>query len=217
MDEAINALSSSDGVQVSDREWLVFHPVAAEPVAGLILCPGGRIDPRAYAPAARDVAAEGYLVAVVPMPLNLAFLGANKAGDVIAAFPEVENWVIGGHSLGGAFAARYVAQHPGESSGLLLWAAYPARNDDLAWYDGIVVSIYGTADGLATQEEIQASVHQLPPGTRWVAIEGGNRGQFGWYGKQPGDLDAAIARAEQQRQIALATAKALADVQGETD
>jgi hypothetical protein len=45
----------------------------------------------------------------------------------------------------------------------------------------------------------------LPPGTRWVAIEGGNHGQFGWYGEQAGDNLANISREIQQDQVIQAT------------
>ena len=217
MDEALGALELRSDTQVSTDRWLVFSPAAVEPVAGLILYPGARVDPRAYAPLARDIAAVGNLVVIVPMPLNLAFFGGEKAGDVIAAFPQIDHWVIGGHSLGGAFAAQYVGRHPEVINGLVLWAAYPAGSNDLSGYGGVVVSVYGTADGLATTDEIRASGALLPAETRWVPIAGGNHAQFGWYGEQSGDNEATISRADQQAQIVSATAGALADVQGEGD
>jgi hypothetical protein len=36
------------------------------------------------------------------MPLNLAVFSPNKADEVITDFPEIEEWYIAGHSLGGA-------------------------------------------------------------------------------------------------------------------
>ena len=45
--------------------------------------------------------------------------------------------------------------------------------------------------------------------THWVAIEGGNHAQFGWYGPQSGDGTATISREEQQRQIVGATLELL--------
>jgi pimeloyl-ACP methyl ester carboxylesterase len=41
----------------------------------------------------------------------------------MAAFPEVQHWAIGGHSLGGSMAARFAFQYPGALQGLVLWAA----------------------------------------------------------------------------------------------
>jgi len=214
MPEAQAALQSDEQVRVESGPWLLFQPVGVEPTTGLVLYPGGRVDPRAYAPAARALAAEGYLVAIVPMPLDLAVLAPDRAADVMAAFPNVEKWVIGGHSLGGAIAARFAHQNPGMVHGLVLWASYPATSDDLSDRDMLVASIYGTQDGLATGDKIAASRPLLPSATNWVAIQGGNHAQFGWYGPQDGDNEASVSRQEQQSQIVAATLDLLAQVKG---
>ena len=203
--EALAALESTDNVEVTTDDWLVFIPREAEPTTGLIIYPGGLVDPRAYAPLARDIAAQGYLVAIVPMPFNLAVFGSGKGSDVIASFPSVETWAIGGHSLGGAMGSRFARQNPSDISGLALWAAYPAGSDDLSDSALAVTSIYGTLDGVATTEEIEDSRSLLPTDSVFVPIDGGNHSQFGWYGPQSGDNPAAISHAEQQSQIVAAT------------
>ena len=214
MPEALAALESNGQVQVDTEEWLMFLPPSAGTQTGVIFYPGGRVDPRAYAPAALAIAKEGYPVIIVPMPLNLAVFGADRADEVMAAFPEIENWVLAGHSLGGAMAGRYALENPARLSGLAFWAAYPADTDDLSGFDFEVLSIYGTRDGLASVEEVDASRPLLPSSTRWVALEGGNHAQFGWYGPQPGDLEATISRAEQQDLIIEAMLALLTEVKG---
>lgn len=209
MAEALTALESNSEVQVTTDHWLVFSPAHQEPNTGLILYPGGRVDPRSYAPAARAIAANGYLVIIVPMPLNLAVFASDAAADVIQAYPAVSSWAVGGHSLGGAMGARFAHSQPDDVLGLVLWAAYPDSSNDLSDRDLAVSSIYGTLDGLATTEKIAASRPLLPPATEWVAIEGGNHAQFGWYGPQSGDNQATISREEQQRQIVEATLELL--------
>jgi len=209
MPEALAALQPSDSVQVETEPWLVFRPLENELPVGLILYPGGRVDARAYAPAARALAEEGHPVVIVPMPLNLAFFAPDRAAEVMAAFPEVQQWAVGGHSLGGAMSARFAFENPGEAGGLVLWAAYPAAGDDLSGSELAVSSIYGTRDGVATEEEIAASRALLPPDTQWTPIEGGNHAQFGWYGPQRGDNAATISREEQQAQIIAATSALL--------
>lgn len=207
--EAAAALTSQPDLSVTTEPWLVFQPDLAAPATGLILYPGGRVDPRAYAPVARAIAAEGYLVVIVPMPLNFAIFGADRAAEVIAAYPEIQHWAVGGHSLGGAMAARFVYQNPQAVQGLVLWAAYPASSDDLSGWDGEVTSLSGTLDGLSTPAKIEASRPLLPPTTRWVPIEGGNHAQFGWYGDQAGDHPATLDREAQQAQIVAATVMVL--------
>ena len=210
MPEALNALQSDDQVQVETEPWLIFRPDGDEPAVGLVLYPGARVDPRAYAPTARAIASGGYLVVIAPMPLNLAFFAPDQAAEVMAAFPEIERWAVGGHSLGGAMAARFSYKNPDGVEGLVLWAAYPASTDDLSDYSIAVTSIYGTMDGLATGSKIAASRPLLPSSTAWAAIEGGNHAQFGWYGEQSGDGIATISREEQQQQIVAATLALLA-------
>jgi len=103
-------------------------------------------------------------------------------------------------------AARFAYQHPEAAQGLVLWAAYPASSDDLSGYPLAATSIYGTLDGLATGDKIDASRPLLPSDTQWVPIEGGNHAQFGWYGPQSGDNKATISQEVQQEQIVAATA-----------
>jgi predicted alpha/beta-hydrolase family hydrolase len=214
MPDAMAALESDDRVTVSQDDWVVFRPVDSEPAVGFIFYPGGRVDPRAYAPVAKAIADEGFLVVIVPMPLNLAITNANAANDVIAAYPQVEQWAIGGHSLGGAMAARYVYTHSEAVDGLVLWAAYPAETDDLSQrQDLVIASIYGSEDGLATVEKVDASRALLPVTSNFVAIQGGNHAQFGSYGEQSGDRSATISRQEQQDQVAQATIGVLRDLE----
>lgn len=213
MPEALEALQSDDQVQVTTDSWLVFTPVQTEPTTGFIFYPGGRVLPEAYAPAARQLAEAGYLTVIVPMPLNLAIFNANAAADVIAAYPQITAWALGGHSLGGAMAANFVKTHPDAVQGLVLWAAYPQASDTLADQTNLAVtSIYGTYDGLATVDKIEESRQYLPAATLFVAIEGGNHAFFGWYGDQSGDNPAIITREEQQDQIVTATRKILSNL-----
>ena len=206
---ALNTAAETDRVLVRRDEWIVFRPTDRAPDTGLILYPGARVNPRAYAPLARAVAAEGFQVVIVPMPLNLAFFAPDRALTVVDAFPGVAHWAVGGHSLGGAMAARFAYRQPAIVEGLVLWAAYPAESDDLSGSGLKVVSIYGTRDGLATADEIDTSRPRLPVTTRWVAVEGGNHAQFGWYGPQPGDNPATISRAAQQQAIVAGTVQLL--------
>lgn len=203
---ALAALRSGAGLEVETKPWITFKPTGAKPTTGFILYPGGRVDPRSYAPLARDIATAGHRVVIVPMPLNLAVFAPGRANEVIAAYSDVDIWAIGGHSLGGAMAARYVLDHPGAVKGLVLWAAFPAASDDLSGRDALAaLSIYGTRDGLLTEEELAASKTLLPPDTCWVAIKGGNHAQFGAYGVQGGDNTATLSAAQQQTRIVDAT------------
>ena len=55
-------MTGDDLVQVTHEPWLTFSPTDSRPTTGFIFYPGGRIDPRGYAPLLHTIAAEGYLV-----------------------------------------------------------------------------------------------------------------------------------------------------------
>ena len=203
---ALESMQSTQAVDFKEMDrWLVFTPTDITPRTGLILYPGGRVDYRAYSAHAQGIAAEGFLVVVVPMPLNFAFLGANRAADVMIAFPEIETWVVGGHSLGGAMAAEFAYDNLNLVDGLLLWASYPSQNTDLSSSQLNLLSISASNDGLATRQDIADSITRLPEDAIFIEIEGGNHAGFGWYGAQNGDGEALLSQAEQQDLIVQAT------------
>ena len=207
--EALAALRSDDHITVRLDEYVVFQPARKNISTGFVFYPGGRVDYRSYAAPLRRIAAEGYLVILLPVRLNLAYLDVNAAERAIAAFPEIRHWVVGGHSLGGTAASAYAGRHDG-LDGVVFWASYPAgdtlRNTELQ-----ILSIYGTLD-MGGMNSFEASRSNLPAATKFVVIEGGNHAQFGDYGVQPGDHEAAISRLEQQKQVVEATVKFLKEI-----
>lgn len=212
MPQALAAMQSSAGVLVDDDPWLVFQPKNGNIDTGLIIYPGGRVDPRSYAPAAHALAEDGYLVIIPPMPFNLAVFGWQEAEQVINNYPTISNWAISGHSLGGTMAAKYAMSDPGQINGIILWAAYPSSSDDLSASPLESMSIYGTDDGLISVNEIDDSRQIMPETTSLVRIDGGNHSQFGWYGDQPGDNPASISREMQQKIIIESTKNLLAKI-----
>ncbi len=167
--------------------------VTAE-TTGIVLYPGARVEPESYAPTMAPLVAERDVLVVIPeMPLNLAVLDSNAADDVMATHPEVDRWVVGGHSLGGAMACRYTAAHPDSADGLLLLAAYCDDGDDLRETDVPVLSIQGSEDGVIDAEAERENRALLGDRSRIVEIDGMNHAQFGAYGDQRGDDPATIA------------------------
>lgn len=203
MPETEAALVSDETVVVETEPWLTFTPAEASDV-GFIFYPGGRVPAQAYAPPVRAIADAGYLSVVPSMPFGLAVLAPDAANGIIDAHPEIERWVIGGHSLGGVMAADFAADHE-LVEGLTLWASFPAEGTDLSGSSLAVDSVFASEDGLTTVDDIEASREQLPADTAFVEVVGGNHAGFGWYGQQDGDGVATISREEQQAQVVEAT------------
>src|SRR5687767_13930706 len=70
--QALAALQESPEVVINQEEWIEFLPQVTPARRGLILYPGGKVPAEAYAPIARALADEGYYVAILYAPLNLA-------------------------------------------------------------------------------------------------------------------------------------------------
>lgn len=175
---------------------------------GLIVYTGARVEPEAYVPVAERIAEAGYSVSIPRLPLNFAIFETDAASDVIREHPEITHWVVAGHSLGGAMAARYASEDD-RVDGLVLWAAYPEASLDLSGSELVVASISASNDGLATADEIEDSRARLPSDTVFTVIEGGNHAQFGDYGEQRGDDPATITPESQWDQVAAATVRVL--------
>ena len=210
--EAIAALQSDQLVMVTQEPSITFLPLNSSPQTGFIFYPGGRIDPRGYALLMRKIAEAGYLVIVPEMPFNMAPFASNIAEEIIAVHPEIDQWVIGGHSVGGTMAAQFTKGHPEDISGLAIWASYPADNADLSDLDIPVISIYGSQEIRVNDKSVSERQHLLPEGTRYIRIEGGDHHQFGSYEINPEDHLATTSRASQHQQIISATLELLETV-----
>jgi hypothetical protein len=214
---AAAAFRSENGVRLADRlGWYELIPVRQDasgseikPTAGLVFVPGARIDSRAYANVLRPLAEAGYLVAVLKEPFGFSFLDADHGGKVLDVHPEITDWAVGGHSLGGSTAAS-LADEDERVKGLVLFASYPG--DPLVRDDLKALSISGTADGFTTPADVEASKGSLPPATSYVVINGAIHSSFGDYGEQPGDGVATVDRTTAQAEINKATLRLLASL-----
>lgn len=163
----------------------------------LIFYPGAKVEYTAYVPMLFRLAEEGVDVFLMHMPCNLAILGKNAADNVINQY-SYENWYMAGHSLGGAMAASYAAEHLDCLNGLILLAAYPTQS--LQEGDLAVLSVYGSEDQVVNMEKVREGRSYMPEDYTEICIEGGNHAQFGNYGFQDGDGNASVSAEEQQEQ-----------------
>jgi pimeloyl-ACP methyl ester carboxylesterase len=199
------ALLTSDArvIVTSSRESLTFKPVQRRST-GLLFIVGAGVAAEAYAPLLRPVAAVGFTVAVVRLPYRIAPLERHKqvalerAGAVLRGDQAIGTWVIAGHSLGAALACRLAAENPPGVAAMTLIATTHPKTMNLSALRMPVTKVYGTNDGVATVKDIDANRPLLPPGTRWIEIEGGNHSQFAHYGRQLFDGSPTIPREQQQ-------------------
>lgn len=212
-------LLSSFVVDVHDKgPALEFEPYPRKRTGLLFFCGAGP-DAEAYAPLLRPLAEDhGYTVVIVRLPMRFAFLESlrqeaiDRARTKFSEHPNIDRWVVSGHSMGGAIACRFVQQAPEKIAGLVLVATTHPTRDDLSDLTIPVVKVVGTKDGLAPLSKVEAGKKLLPALTRYVVIEGANHSQFGHYGSHLMDGRATISREKQQSKTRAALLEALNDV-----
>lgn len=198
--KTINKIERAGDVVVKkyDKNTLAFYPKDMAPKAGIVFYPGGKVDYKAYSGLMYKMAERGYVCLLPRMPENLAFLRLDAAKHLNLENFKIDKWYIGGHSLGGVAAGKYLSEELsyGEMrfSGLILCASYVTS--DLTDSKLNTLSIYGSNDGVLNMEKYRENKKNLPDLTEEV-IRGGIHSYFGCYGRQSGDGKSKISNEEQ--------------------
>ncbi|OAN39984.1 alpha/beta hydrolase [Microbacterium sp. H83] len=191
------AVRENTAIHVEDAEQgIVMTPADGESDLGLVFVPGAKVDPWAYAPILQSLAEEGVTVVITRPWLNLAFFDLRGLDSFTSAAPEIDDWGVGGHSLGGVRACQLAA----DAEALLLFGSYCST--DVSATDLAVLSISGSEDGLSTPEKIDAARDLLPADAEMIEIEGASHASFGDYGPQAGDGTPTISDAEMHAEVA---------------
>ncbi len=191
-DETALAVQKQSDVKRIEEGY--FLPSTKNKETAIIFYPGAKVEFNAYLPLMNKIRDEGIACYLVEMPFNLAFFGSNIADTIIEENPEVKNWYIGGHSLGGAMASSYASANPDKVAGLLLYGSYPNGDYPLEK----TLTVYGSLN-TSVAEKIDYTENV-------VVIDGGNHAQFGNYGAQDGDAEATVS-AERQQSLAVQATK----------
>ncbi len=190
--ESIAAAEDDERVTVEQTEMgYVLEPAEHATEAGLVFYPGGLVHPDAYVGSLATVSREANVTVVIPeMPFNLAVVDyglgqsglRSHAGDtVMEEHSEIDEWYVGGHSLGGAMACRY-AEGGADVEGLVLYGAY--CDVDISDHDLAVLSVAGGADTVLNWDAYEKNRENLPDTAREEVLDGLNHTQFGSYTSQ---------------------------------
>lgn len=185
-DTAEQILSDYSANIDTEGKITVFYPEKQNDLnKGFIFYPGGKVEAIAYAPLLHQLSNEGFTCFLIEMPFNLAVFKINAADGVYKKYPDIGEWYLGGHSLGGAMASSYAGKNSEKMEGLVLLGAYPVNDSDIP-----TIAIYGSEDKLNRTKLDSTDTN--------IEIEGGNHAYVGNYGEQKGDGEASISREQQQ-------------------
>jgi hypothetical protein len=195
-----NALDlARDPSRIKVQGDLLILDADAPADTGFIFYPGGKVEAESYLPLLDQLRAGGITCVLVKMPFNLAVFNKNGGEAAFDARPDIEHWMVGGHSLGGVMASSFAADHPDQIVGVVLLGAYVYGG----WTPDKALTIYGSMDKVLDKSKIDYTENVL-------VIDGGNHANFGDYGKQEGDGDATIPANRQQKE----TVKAIMEFVG---
>ena len=200
-------LYSNSAVRAFDNGVTIhFQPRHTKRPTGIIFLPGGMVDPTAYAPLVKNVAAAGHPAYLLRLPLRCACTDSlintlfSQISELIKANPETR-WFLAGHSRGAMLAARYARESQTNLAGLILIATTHPRDFDLSNLPLKITKISGANDGIASPADIRANARLLPPHTTFHEIPGANHVQFGYYRHQLLDGTPSITRQQQQAEL----------------
>ncbi len=213
-------LESNNRVHIQNlSNAVIFTPAVDTMGSALIFYPGALVDPIAYAPMAKTISEAGYKTIVFKLPYRMALFEFQQENvfqqtmEYVNSDSRQRKWIIGGHSRGGKLVTIFGRDYRSVPDGLLLVGTSHPREIDLSDLNMDVTKIYGSNDGLASEEEINEFAVNLPATMHRVRIAGGNHRQFGYYGYQFGDSSADISREKQQEIMIDAIIKQLERVQ----
>jgi pimeloyl-ACP methyl ester carboxylesterase len=218
--EVRSALRSDRVVDVflaDEDSRLMMIPSGGELNTALVMFPEGNMDIRTYAPIGQQVARQGYAVVFLSRRLETGVPMAEEKTRIealMAAYPQITRWVVGGHTWGAQVGARYAADNPDRVAGVVLWGARLSADSSLADSDLPILMVYGTLDD-KNVDLLASNRPWLPEHTVWAPIDGGNRVRFASFGPMAADVGATISAEEQQAQAAAITVEFLMEnVQG---
>ena len=196
-----------DRIQVSEADGsIVMQATEGAGTTGVLYFPGARVNPYSYLYPLSEIAASGVTVVIMDPLMNMALFDTRSIDELSLAAPQVSDWVLSGHSLGGVRACM-LANHP-DVVGLVLMGSYCAN--DISSTAIPVLQILASGDGLIDAEALKASAQLLPPSTQKITLEGANHASFGTYGEQPGDGIATLSRAEVREELTALLVRLLA-------
>lgn len=189
---------TDNNITFNDHDWLVFGAAQATE-SGIIFYPGGKTAPETFAPVMQSLAEQGFKSVIVSMPFNTAFLGIDKAQAVMEAYPEIKNWHLIGHSLGGVAAGEFAKANPTVISSLIFWASYPAT--DISQLDVPALALSAEMDRMSTPEKIAEYRAFYPHQTEFKSMPASNHWQYGYFAGSKNVQENLRSREEQVAEV----------------
>ena len=199
--EALAAMETDERVIVTYDDYLTLTPAGSAPKTGIVFYPGAHCDVRGYTPVLKEAAAQGFLIVAPKMPFDFAIFAPDSADEVRAAYPEIERWIIAGHSMGGAMAGSYADKNRDNLAGVIVFDSYPPASNSLADADlPILLFERARTDGSRSQKFID-NANLYPEDAELILIPGAQHMYYGSFdgGSYEEEWEPGIERGAMQK------------------
>ncbi len=176
---------------IDHEEYLEFNNNSN---IGFIFYPGAKVESESYSYLS-NLNANVY---IARFPFEMAMFDYKIADKIILDNPDIDSWYIGGHSLGGVFAAEEVKLDSSKFEGIVYLASYPAKENDLLINE---LAIFGEDDLVVG--DYNKHIEALGNNAQIEVLENSNHSGFGNYGQQKGDSELNNSYLTNQRNLVI--------------
>ena len=147
----VNDILKTDYVSVIPENDMIIFRGEGDSDIGLVFYPGGKVEYKSYIPLMQKLSKRGVNSVLVEMPFNLAVFDKDAAEMAFKELPQINNWFIGGHSLGGAMASNYLNDADVEIKGLILLGSYAVEDSSVP-----TLIVYGSEDSVIDKKNVDS-------------------------------------------------------------
>jgi hypothetical protein len=166
---------------------------------GFIIFAGAKADEKSYSYIAKLLHDEGHTVVIPKVPFHLSAFGIDHGSTIMEDNPQVEKWILVGHSLGGLPVSRIAAKQPDKLLGIALLATMASR--DLSGLDISAIRITAENDRIMSNKMMDSYLGNLPKNSLHIELKGANHQGFAAYNSfMSRDGEATITWQEQNEE-----------------
>ncbi|MCD8022438.1 MAG: alpha/beta hydrolase [Lachnospiraceae bacterium] len=155
-----------------------------ESKVGFLIFSGAKTDEKAYTYLAKLLHEEGHTVVIPKQLFYLSMFGTKHGLEIIEANPQIEKWILIGHSLGGMPVSQIAAKVPEKLLGVAFLATYASV--DLSGLDISAIRITAEYDGIMNNDRMEQFNGNLPANSTSIMLEEANHQGFGAYSSSSG-------------------------------
>lgn len=127
---------------------------------GFIIFSGAKADEKSYAYIAKLLHDEGHTVVIPKVPFHLSAFGIDHGFEIMEDNPQINKWILIGHSLGGLPVSHIAAKQPDKLLGVAFLATMASA--DLSGLDISAIRITAENDKIMSNKMMDSYLCNLP-------------------------------------------------------